>query len=79
MNLPTFAPKFRAILPKQMVVFVRMPGCSSLDVFAKYFSSSPLITRSDSFVTTVKTALTVCSRSSGATSVKPVTYEDYQH
>lgn len=78
-DLPTFAPKLRAIFPKQMVVFVRMPGCSSLDVFARCFSSSPLITRSDSLVTTVKTALTVCSRSSGATSVNPVTYDDYQH
>lgn len=78
-NLPTFTPMLRAIFPKQMVVFVRMPGCSSLDVFARCFSSSPLITRSDNLVTTVKTALTVCSRSSGATSVKPVTYDGCQH
>ena len=79
MKPPTFAPKLRAIFPKQMVVFVRMPGCSSLDVLARCLSSSPLITRSDSLVTTVKTALTVCSRSIGATSVKPVAYNDYQH
>lgn len=54
-------------------MFVRMPGCSSLDVLARYFSSSPLFVRSDNLGTTVRTALTVCSRSSGAASVKPVT------
>lgn len=78
-GLLTFAPKLRAIFPKQMVVFVRMPGCSSLDIFARCFNNSPLITRSDNLVTTTKTALTVTSRSRGATSVKPVTYDDHQH
>lgn len=66
--------KFLAILPKHMVVFVRIPGCSSLAVFARYLSSSPLMTRSDSFAMIVKTDLTVCSRTSGAWSVNPVTY-----
>ena len=70
--LPT--PKFLAIFPKQIVVLVRMPGCSSFDVFARYLSSSPLMVRSDSFPIIVKTALTVCSLTTGATSVKPVTY-----
>ncbi len=74
----TFGPKWRAILPKQIVVLVRIPGCSSLDVFASCFSNSPLIIRSLNFVITVKTALTVCSRSNGARSVKPVTYDSQQ-
>jgi len=69
--LPT--PKFFDILPKHIVVFVRIPGCSSLDVLARYFKSSPLMVRSDSFPIMVKTALTVCSRTTGATSVNPVT------
>lgn len=66
-------PRFFAIFPKQIVVFVRMPGCSSFAVFARCRRSSPLITRSDSFGTTTKTALTVCSRTTGARSAKPVT------
>lgn len=70
--LPT--PRFFAILPRQIVVFVRIPGCSSLDVLARYFKSSPLIVLSESFPMMVRTALTVCSRTTGATSVKPVTY-----
>jgi len=70
----TLAPRFRAILPRQIVVFVRIPGCSSFDVFARYFSNSPLIVRSDNFVMIVRTALTVCSRTKGAASVKPETY-----
>lgn len=74
----TFAPKLRAILPRQIVVFVRIPGCSSLDVFARHFSSSPLMIRSDNLVTIVRTALTVCSRSSGAMSVKPVAWDGQQ-
>ena len=69
----TLAPKFLAILPKQMVVFVRIPGCSSFAVFARHFKSSPLITRSESFEIIVRTDFTVCSRTIGATSVKPVT------
>ena len=66
-------PRFLEILPKQIVVFVRMPGCSSLEVLARYLRSSPLIVLSDSLPMIVKTALTVCSRTTGATSVKPVT------
>lgn len=66
-------PRFLEIFPKQMVVLVRIPGCSSFDVFARYFNSSPLIVLSDSFVIIVSTALTVCSRTIGAASVKPVT------
>ena len=69
----TLVPKLRAIFPRQMVVLVRIPGCSSLEVFASCFSKSPLIVRSESLVIMVKTALTVCSRTSGAMSVKPVT------
>jgi len=73
-NLPqTEDPSFRAILPRQMVVFVLMPGCSSLAVFARCRSSSPFIILSESFGTTIRTALTVCSRTNGATSLKPVT------
>ena len=67
-----FAPRLRAIFPKQTVVLVRMPGCSSLDVFARHFSISPLITRSESLEMIVRVAFTVCSRTTGATSVKPV-------
>lgn len=70
----TLVPKLRAIFPRQIVVLVRIPGCSSLEVFASCLSKSPLIVRSESLVIIVKTALTVCSRTSGATSVKPVTY-----
>ena len=69
----TLVPKLRAIFPRQIVVLVRIPGCSSLEVFASCFSNSPLIVRSESLVIIVKTALTVCSRTSGATSIKPVT------
>ena len=69
----TLVPRLRAIFPRQMVVLVRIPGCSSLEVFASCFSKSPLIVRSESLVIIVKTALTVCSRTRGATSVKPVT------
>ena len=69
----TFAPRLRAILPRHIVVFVRIPGCSSFAVFARHLNNSPLIIRSDSFVIIVKTALTVCSRTTGAKSVKPVT------
>ena len=66
--------RFLEIFPKQIVVFVRIPGCSSLEVLARYFNSSPLTVLSDSFPIMVSTALTVCSRTTGATSVKPVTY-----
>lgn len=66
-------PRFFQILPKHIVVFVRIPGCSSFDVLARYFNSSPLMVRSDSFPMMVKTALTVCSLTTGATSVNPVT------
>lgn len=69
----TFAPRLRAILPKHIVVFVRMPGCSSLEVLARHFNSSPLIVRSDSLLMIVKMDFTVCSRTTGARSVKPVT------
>ena len=69
----TVAPRLRAILPRQMVVLVRIPGCSSFEVFARCFSNSPLTVRSESLVMIVKTAFTVCSRTKGATSVKPVT------
>jgi hypothetical protein len=67
-------PRFLAILPRQIVVFVRMPGCSSFAVLARYRRSSPLMMRSESLGTTTNTALTVCSRTRGATSVKPVTF-----
>lgn len=70
----TLWPKFLAILPKQIVVFVRMPGCSSFAVRARNFSKSPLIVRSDSFPMTANTALTVCSRTAGAISVNPDVY-----
>ena len=69
----TFVPKFRAIFPRQIVVLVRMPGCSSFAVLARCRSSSPLMIRSDSFGTTTSTALTVSSLTTGARSVKPVT------
>ena len=69
----TFVPRLRAIFPRHMVVLVRIPGCSSLEVFASCFSKSPFIVRSESLVMIVRIALTVCSRTSGATSVKPVT------
>ena len=72
-RIHTVGPRLRAILPRQIVVLVRMPGCSSFEVFARCFSNSPLIVRSESLVMIVKTALTVCSRTKGATSVKPVT------
>ena len=71
-RVPT--PKFLEILPKQIVVFVRIPGCSSFEVLARYFSSSPLMVLSDNFPMTVNTALTVCSLTTGATSVNPLTY-----
>jgi hypothetical protein len=67
-------PRFLEIFPKQIVVLVRIPGCSSLDVFARYFKSSPLMVLSDNFPMMIRTALTVCSRTTGAISVKPVTY-----
>lgn len=67
-------PRFLAILPRQIVVLVRIPGCSSLAVLARYLSSSPFIVRSDSFVIRVSTDFKVCSRTRGATSVKPETY-----
>jgi hypothetical protein len=62
-----------AILPRQIVVLVRMPGCSSLAVLAKYLSNSPLMVRSESFVMIVRTDFNVCSLTTGATSVNPVT------
>lgn len=65
--------RFLDIFPRQIVVFVRIPGCSSFEVLARYFKSSPLMVRSESFPMIVRTALTVCSRTTGATSVKPVT------
>ncbi len=67
-------PRFFEILPRQIVVFVRIPGCSSFEVLARYLSNSPLIVLSESFPMMVKTAFTVCSLTTGATSVKPVTY-----
>lgn len=72
-RIHTVGPRLRAILPRQIVVLVRIPGCSSFEVFARCFSNSPLMVRSESLVIIVKTALTVCSRTKGATSVKPVT------
>ena len=39
----TLAVRCFAILPRQMVVFVLIPGCSSLWVFARYFNRSPLM------------------------------------
>ena len=65
-------PRFLAILPKQMVVFVRIPGCSSFAVLASCFRRSPLIVRSVSFDMMTSTALRVCSRTTGAASVNPV-------
>lgn len=67
----TLGPKFFAIRPRQIVVFVRIPGCSSLAVRAKNFSSSPLTILSLSLLMIVRTAFKVCSRTTGATSVKP--------
>jgi len=66
--------RFLEIFPKQIVVLVRIPGCSSLEVLARYFKSSPLMVLSESFEIIVRTALTVCSRTTGATSVNPVTF-----
>lgn len=65
--------RFLDIFPKQIVVLVRIPGCSSFEVLARYFKSSPLMVLSESFPMIVRTAFTVCSRTTGATSVKPVT------
>ena len=67
-------PRYLAILPRQIVVLVRIPGCSSLAVLARYLSNSPLMVRSESFVMIVRTDLSVCSLTTGATSVKPVTW-----
>lgn len=66
-------PRFLAILPRHMVVFVLMPGCSSLAVLARCFSNSPLMTRSVSLLIMTSTDLSVCSRTTGAKSVKPDT------
>ena len=66
--------RLRAIFPRQMVVLVLIPGCSSLAVLAKCLRSSPLSVRSDNFGATDKIDLTVCSRTTGVISVKPVTY-----
>ena len=63
-----------AILPRQIVVFVLMPGSASLAVLARYLRRSPLTTRSESFVMSVSIDFTVCSRRRGAWSVKPVIY-----
>jgi hypothetical protein len=63
-----------AILPRQIVVLVRIPGCSSLAVLARYLNNSPLMVRSESFVMIVRTDFSVCSLTTGATSVKPVTW-----
>lgn len=52
-------PRFLAIFPRQMVVLVLMPGCSSLAVFARYFSSSPLTTLSESLPMMTNTDLRV--------------------
>lgn len=70
----TLGDRFFAIFPRHIVVFVRIPGCSSFAVRAKNRKSSPLMTLSDSFPMIVKTALTVCSRTTGATSVNPDVY-----
>ena len=70
----TDTPKFLAILPRQIVVLVRIPGCSSLAVFARHLNNSPLMTLSLSLGTSVRTALTVCSLTTGAASEKPVVY-----
>ena len=56
-----------------MVVFVLMPGCSSFAVFAKCLRSSPLSVRSDNLGAIDKMDFTVCSRTTGVMSVKPVT------
>src|SRR5579859_6252772 len=45
----TFAVRCFAIFPRQIVVFVRIPGCSSVCVFARYLSRSPLIFLSFNF------------------------------
>ncbi len=66
-------PRCLAILPRHIVVFVRIPGCSSFAVLARYRSSSPFIVRSESLVTRVRTDFSVCSRTTGAKSVKPLT------
>lgn len=54
-------------------MLVLMPGSESFEVFARYLRRSPFTTLSDSFGMMVKTDLTVCSRTRGAISVKPVT------
>ena len=66
-------PRYLAILPRQIVVLVRMPGCSSLAVLARYRRRSPLMVRSESLVMMTSTDLRVCSRTMGARSVKPAT------
>lgn len=66
-------PRDLAILPRQMVVLVRIPGCSSLDVRASCLRRSELMVRSESLVMIVRTDFTVCSRMRGAASLKPVT------
>jgi len=70
----TLAPKFRAIFPRQIVVLVRIPGCSSFAVFARWRRSSPFTVLSDNLGTTVRIAFTVCSLTTGAMSEKPVTW-----
>lgn len=75
----TPVPRFLAIFPRQIVVFVRMPGCSSFAVLARYRRSSPFMIRSDNFGTTMRTAFTVCSRIKGAKSVNPVTFAVNRH
>ena len=67
-------PRCLAIFPRQMVVFVRIPGCSSFAVLASCLSRSPLIVRSESFVMMTSTDFRVCSLTTGVTSVKPVVY-----
>lgn len=65
-------PRFLAIFPRQIVVLVRIPGCSSLAVLASCFNKSPLMVRSVNLLMMTRTDLRLCSRTTGARSVNPV-------
>jgi hypothetical protein len=74
LGVNTLLLRFLASFPRQIVVLVLIPGCSSFAVFARYRNSSPLMILSDNLGTTVSTALSVCSLTIGAASVNPFTY-----
>lgn len=58
-------PRCLAIFPRQIVVFVRIPGCSSFAVFARCLSRSPFIVLSDNLLMRRRTDFSVCSRTTG--------------